>query len=245
MTAERAAERQRVLQMLDAVGVKHRGELVAAGNAPERERLTARRDEREAEIRASDAAREALQAELEEARAGRLRLEADVRDAQEAIATLEQRERNAQEAIATLEQRARDAQDATATLEQRERDAQDAMATLEQRARDAQDAMATLEQRDQEGKAQRAALLARLEQALVVCQQHEEARQHQERAHRDLVDERAALIADRDRLARVLRDRAVQLAALADQFLPPGEGSGAPAEAGAVPSLAMGVPHEG
>jgi len=91
MTAERAAERQRALQMSESVAASHEQALIAARNAPDWDRLTAGLQEREASVRALEAARAAVQAELEEARAGRLQLEAALR---QALANSEQRGRD-------------------------------------------------------------------------------------------------------------------------------------------------------
>jgi hypothetical protein len=94
MTAERAAERQRVLQLSESVAASQEQALIAARNAPERDRLTTRLEELEAAVRALEAAGAAAQAELEEARGGRLRLEAALQEAQQALARSEQREQD-------------------------------------------------------------------------------------------------------------------------------------------------------
>jgi len=100
LTTERAAERRRVLELLEAIAVQHREELLAARNAPERQRLLAALDEREAAIRQLETARAAVQAELQAARDDRRRLDASM---QEADARHQAREQEMQQQLAALQ----------------------------------------------------------------------------------------------------------------------------------------------
>jgi hypothetical protein len=96
LTEERTAERQRVLQMLDEMAVKHRQDLVAARNAPEWERLSARLEERDAAARALEAECARLQEAIDGAEERhRLERQEHDREAQKALAWMEQNERNA------------------------------------------------------------------------------------------------------------------------------------------------------
>jgi hypothetical protein len=84
MAAERAAERQQFQEMSDALAARHEQELAAARDLPERERLAAKLQEREATVRALEAAWTEQQAALEAAQQAREHLEAELQRTREA-----------------------------------------------------------------------------------------------------------------------------------------------------------------
>ena len=106
LTTERAAERQRVLERLEAMAVQHRQDLVAAQNAPERNRLLATIEERDATVRQLETAHAAAQADLDAVVDDRLRLEASMREAE---ARHQARERETEHRLAVLHQSEQDA----------------------------------------------------------------------------------------------------------------------------------------
>jgi hypothetical protein len=87
---------------------------------------------------------------------------------------------------------------------------------LEAAVQEAQQAFAMLEQREQDVRAQRDALQARFDEALVTCQEREAALSRLETAHGTLAVAHAATTAEHDRLVSALRDHAVHLEALAN-----------------------------
>ena len=95
MAAERAAERQRLQEMSELLAARHEQELAAARNDPERERLAARLQDREATVRALEQSWAEQQAALEQAQTHRTSLEAAVQEAQAAAAAAGAREREA------------------------------------------------------------------------------------------------------------------------------------------------------
>lgn len=117
MAAERAAERERLQEMSELLAARHEQELAAARNDPEKERLAARLQEREATVRALESAWREQQAEIEAANAHRTSLEAAVEDARQASEAAGQREREAREEHAAL---AGQLAEALATCRQRE-----------------------------------------------------------------------------------------------------------------------------
>jgi hypothetical protein len=93
-SAERAAERQRGLEMFESAAAKHQQELAAARRGPEADRLAARLEEREATIRGLEGAWLAAQAELDEVRGVHQQLDTDLKEAQRALARSEERARD-------------------------------------------------------------------------------------------------------------------------------------------------------
>jgi PAS domain S-box-containing protein len=93
LIAERAADRQRLAEMTEAAASRHEQELQAARGPQDRDRLAARLQEREATVRALEAAWTEKQAELEEAQRVRHELEAALLEAQQALAGEQARDR--------------------------------------------------------------------------------------------------------------------------------------------------------
>ena len=102
MAAERAEERQRVLDLSAQLAAREDDDLAAARHDAEKEQLTARLEEREATIRALESAWREQQAGLEAAAAQQASLEAALVAAQNEAAAASQGERDAREAHAAL-----------------------------------------------------------------------------------------------------------------------------------------------
>ena len=199
LTAERTAERERVLQMLESLAVQHEQDLRNAQDSPERARLAAELEARDAALRQAEAAREAAQDEAGQALAERLRLESEARENE---AQYERRAAIDSAECARLQQ----AIDFLTERHNAERQAQD---------RDARERLAELQQARAEAAQKCDEIQARADQALADCRRIEDTLQLREAALKALADEHAATATERDRLGRMASEQAVQLSALA------------------------------
>jgi PAS domain S-box-containing protein len=167
LTAERAAERARVLKMLQSVGMQHEQELRAAQSAPERSELLATLEERDATIRQLDAARAAVQAELDQAIAERARVESAMQeeaaryerraaiDAAECVRLQQVVDFTAEQHRVERQARQRDAQERLSDLQKMEHDARQECDALQAR-------LAELQTSEHDARQECGALQARL-----------------------------------------------------------------------------------
>jgi PAS domain S-box-containing protein len=167
LTAERAAERARVLKMLQSVGMQHEQELRAAQSAPERSELLATLEERDATIRQLDAARAAVQAELDQAIAERARVESAMQeeaaryerraaiDAAECVRLQQVVDFTAEQHRVERQARQRDAQERLSDLQKMEHDARQECDALQAR-------LAELQTSEHDARQESGALQARL-----------------------------------------------------------------------------------
>jgi chromosome segregation ATPase len=111
-------------------------------------------------------------------------------------------------------------------------EAQGGRLRIEAALQEAQQAFARLEHREQDVREQRDALQARLDEALITCQEREAALSQLETAHGNLAVAHAVATAEHDRLVSALREHAVHLDSLANGA--PRAGGGPDAAEGSV-----------
>ncbi len=192
LTAERAAQRDRVLQMLGSIAEQHEQELRNANNSPERQQeLQAALEDRDEARRQLDTAMADAQTERDQAVADRLRLEAEL-----------------QEADARLERRAADADAERARLELAlELLTQQNIVERQAFERDALGRLAEVQQAERETRQTFEELQGRLDQALAECLRLESAITQRDTAQQELVTELKAASAERERLESAITQR--------------------------------------